>query len=124
LKDYYLDNFQEKHQEFVAENALPDKNGDKVLIKYFATLENIIEKPVSRIPSNKYYIWTNNHVKNYITGKTAFIWALRVYTLKEPYRAEPTLGAINYANLKEKISLEGLNPVLSGNEFAKVFNEI
>ena len=35
-----------------------------------------------------------------MTGKTAFIWFLRVYKLKEPYWAEPTPGAIRYANLK------------------------
>jgi len=112
LKDNYLGSFQTKHRKFVEENTLPDKKGDKVLIKYFATLEDTLEKPVSRIPSEKNYIWTREHVKNYMTGKTAYIWVLRVYKLKKPYWADPTPGAIRYANLKEEVSLEGMVPVL------------
>ena len=76
-------------------------------------MEEIVEKPVSRIPSEKYYIWTRDHVKNYMTGKTAFIWFLRVYKLKEPYWAEPTTGAIRFANLKNQVSLEGMESILS-----------
>jgi restriction system protein len=124
LKDYYLDRFQEIHQGFVAKNVLPEKKDDKILIKYYATLEDILERPLSRIPSEKYYIWTRDHIKDYLTGKTAFIWALRVYILQEPIWAERTPGALRYANLKEKVTLEGMKPVLSGNEFANVFIEI
>ncbi len=124
LKDDYLDSFQGPHQKFVEENSLPDKQGDNVLIKYFARLEKIVEKPVSRIPSDKHYIWTRDHVKNYITGKTTFIWILRVYTLKEPYWAEPTPGAIRFANLKDEVSLERMEPVLSVSEFSQVLRSI
>lgn len=124
LKDNYLESFQGKHQKFVEENALPDKNEDKVLIKYFATLEEIIEKPVSRIPPAKNYIWTREHVKNYMTGRTAFIWVLRVYKLKESYWAEPTPGAIKYANLKEEVSLKGMVPVLGNSRFNKVITTL
>ncbi|WP_157931985.1 hypothetical protein [Methanobacterium subterraneum] len=53
-----------------------------------------MKKPTSRIPSYKHYIWTRDHVKNYLTGKTAFIWIMRVYALKEPYWVNPTPGAI------------------------------
>lgn len=120
LKDDFLDSFQSKNQKFVEQNALPERDGDKVLIKYFSTLEDIIEKPVSRIPSDKNYIWTRDHVKNYLTGKTAFIWVLRVYSLKEPYWAEPTPGAIRYANLKKEVSLEGMKPVLADSDFIKL----
>ncbi|MGI6465040.1 MAG: DUF1802 family protein [Methanobacterium sp.] len=124
LKDDYLESFQSKHQKFVEENSLPDKKGDKVLIKHFTTVEEIVEKPVSRIPSPKNYIWTRSHVKNYMTGKTAYIWILRVYKLKEPYWAEPTPGAIRYANLKEEVSLDGMEPVLADDKFSKIFNGI
>lgn len=117
LKDDYLDSFQSKHKKFVEENSLPEKKEDKVLIKYFARLEKIMEKPVSRIPSDKQYIWTRDHVKNYMTGKTAFIWILRVYTLKEHYWAEPTPGAIRYANLKKNVSLDGIKSVFSDAKF-------
>lgn len=119
-----MDSFQNKNQKFVEENSLPEKKGDKVLIKYFATLDRIIEKPISKIPSDTNYIWTREHVKNYMSGKTAFVWILRVYILKEPYWAEPTTGAIRYANLKNEVSLEGMMPVFSDAEFIEVLNMI
>lgn len=117
-KDNFLESFQGKYQDFVLSNTLPKKKGNKVLIKYFASLEGILEKSTSRMPSEIHYIWTKNHVKNYMTGPTAYIWLLRVYTLKEPYWAEPTLGAVKYANLKEEISLKGVKPVLTNSEFS------
>lgn len=120
LKDNYQNSFQSKYQDFVEKNTLPEKKGDKVLIKYFATLERIIEKPLSRIPSDKYYIWTKDHVKNYMSGKTAFIWIIRVYKLKNPYWTEPTPGAIRYANLKNEVPLEGMEPVLSNSKFEEI----
>ena len=124
LKDDYLDSFQEKYQDFVLSNSLPDKKDDKVLIKYFASLEGVVEKPVAKIPSDKHYIWTRDHVKNYMNGKTAFIWLLKVYTLKEPYWAEPTPGTIRYANLKEEVSLEGMVPILNQSDFDKLKDDI
>lgn len=124
LKEDYMESFQTKDQEFVKENSLPEKKDDKVLIKYFATLEKIIETPIFRIPSDKHYIWTKDHVKNYLTGKTAFIWILRVFKLKEPYWAEPTPGAIRYVNLKEEVFLDGIEPVLSELEFNQVLSEL
>lgn len=122
-KDDYLESFQDKYREFVKSNSLPEKKGDKVLIKYFASLEGIIEKPIMRIPSNKYYIWTRDHVKSYMTGKTAYIWILRVFTLNKYYWAERNLG-IQYANLREYVSLRGINPVLSDEEFEEVYKRI
>jgi restriction system protein len=121
-KKNYLKSFQVKHQKFAEKKALPDKKENKVLIKYFASVEKIVEKPVYRIPSDKHYIWTRDHIKNYMAGKKAFIWFLRVYKLEEPYWAEPTPGAIKYANLKEEVSLEGMEPVLSKVEFSKILD--
>ncbi len=120
LNDEYLDSFQDKYLDFVRDNALPDKKDDKVLIKYYATVEEIIEKPISRIPSANNYIWTRDHVKDYITGKIAFVWMLRVYKLSVPYWAEPTPGALRFVNLKEEVSLDGIEPVLGDYEFEKV----
>ena len=122
LKDDYLDSFQKNYHDFVENNVLPEKNDHTVLIKYYATIEKITEKPISRIPSAKYYIWTRKQVKNYIIGQIAFIWILRVYKLKEPYWAEPTQGAIKFANLKGEVSLEGMEPVLSDNVFFNLIN--
>ena len=55
-----------------------------------------------------------------MTGKTAFIWLLRVYKLKEAYWADPTPGAIRFANLKEEVSLEDMKPVLDDSTFEKI----
>ena len=124
-KDGYLDGFQPEFQSFVEENVLPDKDGDKVAIKYYATVEKIVEKTpfaVSRLQKN--YIWTSEHVRNYLKGKKAQVWVLRVYKLKEPYMADPTPGAIQYANLKDEISLDGIQPVISEEEFYKGISEI
>lgn len=123
-KDNYLESFQNKYQSFVEKNSLPEKKDNKVSIKYFATLEEIIEKPISKIPSDKYYIWTKDHVKNYMTGKTAFIWILKVYKLKKPYWAEPTPGAIRYANLENEVSLGDMEPVLSDKQFKKIIIDL
>jgi hypothetical protein len=75
---------------------------------------------VSDIPSDKNYIWTKEHVKNYLSGRSYFIWVLRIYKLKKPYLAEPTPGAIRFANLNEEVSLEDVEPVLSYDQFTKM----
>lgn len=119
-KDNYLESFQNKHQSFVKENVLPKKEDNKVEIKYYATLEKIVEKSAQSTGNlQKFYIWTPKHVKSYLKGQKAYVWVLRVYKLKEPFMAEPTPMAIRYANLKKGISLEGIKPVLSDKEFSK-----
>jgi len=124
IKDDYLESFQPKYRNFVEENALPEKDNNKFLIKYFAEVYKVVEKPVSRVGSLKnYYIWTSEHVKSYMNSPKAKIWVLRVYKLKEPVNAERTRG-MRYANLTEPISLEGIKPVLSDSEFQKIVNEI
>ena len=124
-KDNYLESFQNKHRSFVKENALPKKEDGKVEIKYYVTLEKIAEKSAqSASRLKKFYIWTPEHVKSYLKGKKAYIWVLRVYKLKKPFMAEPTPGAIRYANLKKEISLEGIKPVLSDAEFTKTIKSI
>jgi len=125
LKDDYIGNFQMKHQSFIETNALPKKEDERTEIKYYAKLENITEKSSLGIGSLKnFYIWTPEHVKSYLKGRTAYIWALRVYELEEPFMAEPTPGANKYANLKEEVSLEGIKPVLSDREFENVLNAV
>jgi hypothetical protein len=56
-------------------------------------------------------------------NQKAYVWILRVYKLKEPAIAERTRG-IRYANLLEEVSLEGIEPVLSDEEFSKILKEI
>lgn len=125
IKDNYLENFQNKHQSFVEEYTLPKKNGNKVEIKYYATLEKLAEKSAqSTSRLQKFYIWTPEHVKSYLKGQKGYVWALRVYKLKEPFMADPTPGAIRYANLKKEISLNGIKPVLSDEEFLKTIEAL
>lgn len=124
LKDNYLESFQPKYRDFVEENALPLKENSKFLVKYFAKVENVIEKPVSRVGSLKnHYIWTSEHVKSYMNSSKANIWVLRVYKLKEPVMADRTMG-MRYANLNEPVSLEGMEPVLSDSEFESLIDKI
>ena len=61
LKDDVLDSFQDK--EFAKNNLLP--TGDNPYeVKYYATIEEIIDKSSARIGAfNKFHIWTRDHVK-------------------------------------------------------------
>jgi len=123
-KDNYLNSFKNDFKPFVEDNALPKKDNSKTEVKYYAELEKVIEKSSQRVGSlNKYHIWTNEHVKSYLRNQKAYIWILRVYKLKEPVMAERTRGII-YANLFEEVSLEGIKPVLSDNEFSKIVTGI
>lgn len=124
LKDNYLESFQPKYRDFVEENALPLKEDSKFLVKYFAEVKKVIEKPVSRVGSLKnYYIWTSEHVKSYMNTSKAKVWILRVYELEEPVMAERTRG-MRYANLLEPVSLDGIKPVLSDSKFSKIVSKI
>jgi hypothetical protein len=108
----------------VEENALPLKENNKFLVKYFAKVEKVIEKPVSRVGSLKdYYIWTSEHVKSYMNTPKAKVWILRVYELEEPVMAERT-GGIRYANLLEPVSLDGIKPVIADSKFEKLIDKI
>jgi hypothetical protein len=123
LKDDYLDSFGTNYNIFVAENALPKKEGNKTEVKYYAEVEKVVEKPFQRVGSlNKYHIWTNEHVKSYLGNQKAYIWILRVYKLKEPVMAERTMG-MRYANLKEDVSLDGLKAVIDDKEYEKILKK-
>lgn len=123
-KNNFINSFQPKHQDFVKKNIIPKKIAEKNEVKYFAKVERVIEKPVSKIDSLKnYYIWTSEHVKNYLKSSNPCIWILRVYKLKKPIITERTRG-IKYANLLEPVSLKDIKPVFSDNEFLKIVQEI
>jgi restriction system protein len=116
----YMDSFQNKHQSFVEKNSEPKKDEPEYEIKYYATVEEEIEKPADGVNDlDEYHIWTNDHVQSYINSDTTFFWLLRVYKLKEPIMATRTNGMV-YANLDESISLDGIEPVLSDAEFDKL----
>ena len=120
----YLKSFQEKHHSFVEKYSFPHKEGEKTEIKYFATVEKILERPPRIIPSENFYIWRRGHVKSYLNGKNAYIWVLRVYRLKKPYMADLAYGPGVYANLKERVSLKGAEPVLTDKEFSETLEKL
>ena len=122
-KDDILDSFQGKYQDFVKDNLLPAGEDKKYAVKYYATVESVIEKSSSRIGAfNKFHIWTRNHVKNYLGRKPAQIWILRVYELDEPKYLSRSAGML-YANVDTPVKLEG-QPVLSDSEFEKIKEDI
>lgn len=120
-KDDILDSFQDK--EFVKDNLLPNGENRTYEVKYFAKVDEVIEKPSTRIGAfNKFHIWTRDHVKNYLGRKPAKIWILRVYKLNEPQKLKRSNGMI-YANVDKPVKLEG-TPVLTDDEFKKVKEEL
>ena len=120
-KEDILDSFQE--QDFVKENLLPNGENGGYEIKYYATVEEVIEKPSTRIGAfNKFHIWTRDHVKDYLGRKPAQIWILRVYKLNEPQILKRSRGML-YANVNKPVKLEG-KPVIPDDEFNKLKEEI
>ena len=92
-KENVLNSFQDK--EFVKNNLLPDGENSEYEIKYYATVEEVIEKPSTRIGAfNKFHIWTRDHVKDYLGRNEAKIWILRVYELDEPQMLKRTNGML------------------------------
>ena len=120
-KDDVFDSFQDK--EFVKDNLLPKGDARNYEVKYYAKIEEVIEKPSTRIGAfNKFHIWTRDHVKNYLGRKPAKIWILRVYKLDNPQKLTRTNGML-YANVEKPVKLEG-KPVLSDKEFNKLKEEM
>lgn len=122
-KDNILDSFQDDCKGFVKDNMLPNSENGAYEVKYYATVEEVIEKPSSRIGSfNKFHIWTRDHVKNYLGKKAAEIWILRVYELDKPQMLKRSNGMI-FANVNKPVKLDG-KPVISDKEFKKLKEDI
>ena len=120
-KDDVLESFQEK--KFVKNNLLPNGENRTYEVKYYAKVEEVIEKSSSRIGAfNKFHIWTREHVKNYLGKTSAKIWILRVYKLNSPQYLKRTNGML-YANVEKPVKLEG-TPILTDQEFNKLKDEI
>ncbi|MBE6509383.1 MAG: DUF1802 family protein [Methanobrevibacter sp.] len=118
-----LDSFQEDYKGFVKDNLLPIGENRTYEVKYYATVEEVIDKSSSRIGAfNKFHIWTRDHVKDYLGRKEAKIWILRVYELDEPQMLKRSNGML-YANVNNPVKLEG-KPVISDDEFDKLKEEI
>ena len=120
-KDDVLDSFTDK--EFVKDNLMPASDDGAYEVKYYATVDEVIEKPSTRIGAfNKFHIWTRDHVKSYLGKKPAQIWILRVYKLNKPQMLKRSKGMI-FANVDKPVKLEG-EPVIGDDEFNKIKNEI
>ena len=123
-KDNYLDSFKNEDIDFVKENTLPKSVDKKYEVKYYAKVEEIIEKSVNRIGSlNKYHIWTRDLVSSYLNGNKAKVWLLRVYKLDKPILTKRSNGMV-FANTNKKISLSNMKPVISDVEFNKIKEDI
>ena len=120
IKKDFLNSFQDK--DFAKSNLLPA--GDNPYeVKYYATVEEVIDRPSSRIGTfNKFHIWTRDHVKNYLGRNNAKIWILRVYKLDESQMLKRNKG-MRYANVDKPVKLEG-KPVIPDKEFNKLKEEI
>lgn len=122
-KDDVLDSFQEDYKDFVKDNLLPNGENRTYEVKYFARVEEVVEKSSARIGAfNKFHIWTREHVKNYLGRNTAKIWILRVYKLDTPQKLKRSNGML-YANVESPVKLEG-TPVISDDEFNKLQEDI
>lgn len=122
-KEDILDSFQDDCKTFVKNNLLPAGENRTYEVKYYATVEEVIDKPSSRIGTfNKFHIWTRDHVKDYLGRKEAKIWILRVYKLNEPQMLKRSNGML-YANVNKPVKLEG-KPVISDEEFEKLKEDI
>lgn len=118
-----LDSFQDDYKDFVKENLMPNGENRTYEVKYFAKVDEVIEKSSSRIGAfNKFHIWTREHVKGYLERNSAKIWILRVYKLDKPQKLNRSNGMV-YANVEKPVKLEG-TPVISEEEFNKLKEEL
>ena len=122
-KDDVLDSFKDDCKGFVKDNLFQTGTNKNYEVKYYATVENIIDKPSTRIGAfNNFHIWTRDHVKDYLGRKEAKIWILRVYKLDTPQIVKRSNGML-YANVEKPVKLEG-KPVISDEEFNKLKKDI
>ena len=122
-KEDILDSFQDDYKDFVKENLMPNGENRTYEVKYFAKVDEVIEKSSSRIGAfNKFHIWTREHVKDYLERNSAKIWILRVYKLDKPQKLNRSNGMV-YANVEKPVQLEG-TPVISEEEFNKLKEEL
>lgn len=113
-KENILDSFKLNYSEFIKDNFLPDGENKIYKIKYYATIEEIVNCPQDMLDNiSKFHIWTNKHVKNYLGKKNARIWILRVYKLNQPQMLARSKGMI-YANVEKPVKLEG-TPIIPDN---------
>ena len=122
--DNYLDSFKSSMKDFVKKNSLPNSEGKSFMVKYYATVEEVFETPVSRIGKfDDYHIWTNKHVKGYFNTRKANVWLLRVYELSEPVYCSRSRGMV-FANVDQEVELDYKDPIVSDDNFTDLKREI
>jgi len=122
-KDNYLDSFKTSMQDFVKENTLPSGEGKAYEVKYYATVEDVFETPMSRIGKfNNYHIWTKKYVSGYFNTQNANVWLLRVYALSEPVYCTRSRGIV-FVNIDKEVELDYTKPV-NDKEFHKLKEDI
>jgi len=120
----YLDSFKPSMKDFVKKNSLPNSDGKSYMVKYYATVEEVFEAPVSRIGMfDDYHIWTNEHVKGYFNTKKAYVWLLRVYELIEPVYCTRSRGMV-FANVDQEVELDYNDPIVGADDFMDLKREI
>lgn len=122
LKEDYMNSFKEKYHPFIKEHS--KELSDNVKINYYATCEKVIEGSLNKVLKlDKNYIWTKQHVKNYVKGRKLYIWILRVYKLKNPKIVNQVPGQI-YGRLPYKIDLKDSKPIINDRKFEELIKEI
>lgn len=123
IKEDFLKAFKKEYQEFAAKNSQPQMKNDQTLIKYYAKIIDILERPKNRLGKiNKYHIWAPEHVKSYIPQR-AYIWILRVYELEKPVYTERSKGIV-YANTKKLVDISNIKPVIDNEKFNEILEKI
>ena len=101
------DCFRDEFKEFVDDNLLPERDGEKTLVKYYAKVVKTSEKTKSRIGAlNKFHIWTREHVVSHMDNKKPYVWLLRVYKLDKPIMLKRSKGMV-WATVNEEVELKG-----------------
>lgn len=115
------DCFKDEFKEFVDDNLLPERDGEKTLVKYYVEVVETFEKTISRIGTvNKFHIWTREHVVSYMEKKKPYVWLLKVYKLDTPIMLKRSNG-MTWATVDKNVELKG-TPVISEQEFENIKN--
>ena len=117
------DCFRDEFKNFVDDNLLPERDGEKTLVKYYAEVVKSSEKTISRIGTvNKFHIWTREHVVSHMNRKKPYVWLLRVYKLGKPVMLKRSRG-MTWATVDKDVELKG-TPVISDKEFETIKDSI
>ena len=118
VHDDFLKSFQGKYHEFVTKNSAPEIKEDQIKIKYFTKVEKIIQYNDSN-NLDKYSIWTQEHINNYLNNDPAIIWVMRVYKLKKHLTTESAMG-IRYSKTNHTLKTNELKPIIDDKKFLKI----